>query len=88
MQEDLDRMTVWCEEHGLTLSPSKCKVLHLGSRLQKHPPLFSLGGQTLETAESVRDLGLIVDQRLNFRQHAAVTASKASKTADQHLIKA
>ena len=66
-QLDLSNIYNWSSASQLVLSTPKCSVLSLG-----HNGLFysyDLGGATLRAEDTVRDLGVIVDKRLKFKEH-------------------
>ena len=54
VQEDLDRMSVWCAENVLELNVSKCKVMRFFRC--KEPVLFNyaLNGVVLDSVSSIR----------------------------------
>lgn len=74
INEDLDRITQWCQSNCLSLNPTKSKLLVTGSRgnLAKYndtPLNISIKGEAIERVASVRNLGLIMDGQLNFESH-------------------
>ncbi|KAK4823158.1 hypothetical protein QYF61_026934 [Mycteria americana] len=67
LQGDLDRLDHWAMINGMKFNKLKCQILHLGwsSATHKH----KLGKEWLESSPAERDLGVLVDSRLNMSQH-------------------
>ena len=75
---DLKALERWQEKWQLRFNPVKCKVLHIcGNDNQLN--IYSLDGIELETIESEKDLGLIVNNKLDFGDQIKNCLSKANK---------
>ncbi|XP_075163191.1 uncharacterized protein LOC142235818 [Haematobia irritans] len=79
LQFDLDNFYDWCETNLMELNISKCKLMRF-SRRTVFESSYSIGTNELEAVDSFKDLGLLMDQRLNFRQHVSMAISKAFVT--------
>jgi hypothetical protein len=64
----IDDVILWNADNFLLSNPSKTEVIHLTSRFHKsHNPRvnFSLAGTNIQVSDKVRDLGVILDKKLN-----------------------
>ena len=83
LQRDLDRLQQWSSEWLLKFHPDKCKVLRVGQNGESQQ--YFLGSETdgtrqpLENTQSEKDLGVIIDSKLNFKEHVAYITSKANR---------
>ena len=81
LQKDLDILQEWSNKWLLSFNAKKCKVMRLGGQ---HPEfIYKMTNNTdatnLEFTEMDKDLGIHVDNKLRLRDHAEISAAKASK---------
>jgi len=79
IQEDLNRVSLWCDVNRMNLNTSKCfKMIFTrsSSPLNFH---YTLGGGTLPLCSEIKDLGVIFDSKLTFTHHVQNIVSKAYK---------
>ncbi|KAF7237488.1 Protein kinase C beta type [Varanus komodoensis] len=78
IQKDLDRLWKWTGDNRMVFNVDKCKVLHLGHRNSCHK--YRLGDKWLESSTCERDLGVLVDCRLNMSQPCDAVVKRANAT--------
>lgn len=77
LQRDIELFSDWCKRNALTLSIDKCKSM---SFHRKSNPIFyeyTIDNVRIGRVREFRDLGVILDEKLNFNSHIASKVSKA-----------
>ena len=72
--------TKWCEDHNLLLNISKTKELIFDFRTKKEPLMpLEIKGQTVDQVDSYKYLGVTIDNKLSWDEHASLTYKKVNK---------
>ncbi|KAK4830515.1 hypothetical protein QYF61_011457 [Mycteria americana] len=76
IQRDLDRLQKWADRKIIKFNKGKCKVLHVGRNNSMHQ--YMLGAAKPESSLAEKDLGVLMDNKLNMSQHRIIAAKAAS----------
>ncbi len=81
LQEDLNKLSEWADKWQMEFNIDKCKVMHIGYGNQKQRYSLPKDGQELELQKTTeeKDLGVIVDEKLNFSKHVEKKVNVANR---------
>ena len=77
LQEDLDRVVEWAKRWKMEFNVEKCKVMHLGHNNPRNS--YRMGDTVLEATEEEKDLGVLIDDKLDFGKHIRTIVAKANR---------
>ena len=70
LQEDLTSLSRWLNNNELTINVKKSKVMTFSTHSRKIDGInLGINGQILDTVDTYKYLGLIVDNKLSFQNH-------------------
>ena len=77
LQPDLTRLVQWSETWLMSFNIEKCILIHLSHNNRQIT--YNMGQTELQTSSVEKDLGMLVDDRLNFKKHVSNAVNKASR---------
>ena len=72
LQADLENLATWSSKWLLRFHPDKCKIMHVGTRAEHnhvYTPNVDNTVRELRYTDEEKDIGVIVDSRLEFDKH-------------------
>ncbi len=78
LQRDLKTLEEWSNTWLLRFHPDKCKHMHIGSK-NIGDKTYRLLGHNLEAIDEEKDLGIIIDSKLDFDTHICEKVKKANQ---------
>ena len=80
LQEDLERIAEWSELWKLSLNASKYKAMTVTLKRNPVSSVYTVRGTHLEQVDTMRDLGVVLDNKLTFAAHVDSVISKARRS--------
>ena len=79
LQNDLNNVLEWSKMWGMRFNVEKCNQITLTNKRKPFKTKYYLGNETLSKKESIKYLGVIIDNKLSFKQHIQEKTRKATK---------
>jgi hypothetical protein len=80
LQRDINAVMDWSVRNRLPFNNNKCKILTYSRKRCPLNVVYYLSDVPLQRVNEIRDLGLILDTRLDFHNHVNTICKSASKT--------
>ena len=79
--KDLETLDRWCETNGMEMNAKKCNVISFYRKncCNYEYKLSTNDIEPLERVSCIRDLGIMMDSKLKFREHVNIIINKANK---------
>lgn len=80
LQGQLEVFSGWCDTNRMVLNPSKCSII---SFTRKKKPIhyeYHLAETLIKREDCVKDLGVLLDSQLTYKQHISFIVAKASRS--------
>jgi hypothetical protein len=78
-QSELEALSRWCMDNELHLNLNKCKVISFSRNRTTLRYDYELSRHILERTDSMRDLGVLLDRKLDFRSHIEELIVRAAR---------
>ena len=78
LQQDLDKLSVWEKKWQMAFHPKKCQVLRISRSRKPFIHTYNLHGETLESADEVKYLGLTISADIKWNSHVTNVSKKAN----------
>ena len=76
LQSDLNRVSMWASDWQLSLNEAKTRLLRIGKREKKF--VYNINGVEVERVNSMKDLGIIIQDDLKFNKQIAAVVRKGN----------
>lgn len=79
LQSDINVVFNWCDRNNMTLNPNKCYFIKFSRKKNSNQYFYTMDNSPLQEVDTIRDLGVMLDSSLNFRNHYDLIINRASK---------
>ena len=81
LQADIEKANEWANKWQLPFNKSKCKIMHIGKQNPLHSYTIGTNNEkvNVEIVEEEKDLGIVFDKDLSFKNHMNMVITKSNK---------
>ncbi|XP_072037037.1 uncharacterized protein [Amphiura filiformis] len=79
LQDDLTKLQEWQDKWGMKFNPSKCSVMQITLKKERPQMNYTFCGEELNEVTSHPYLGVQIDNRLQWKGHIKMSASKSKQ---------
>lgn len=80
LQRDIDRVLDWSNRNNLKLNIGKCQIMSFTRRAEYIICDYEMNGAVLDRCSSIKDLGILFDQKLCFDLHVSAIVAGALRS--------
>ena len=78
LQEDINSLTQWCSDWGMSFNADKCEVMRVTRKSQPLRMFYTIKGQVLQEVTKAKYLGITITDDLQWSTHIANITKKAN----------
>lgn len=79
LQQQLINFAEWCKINRMVVNPTKCSVISFSRKRNPIKFEYQICGTSIPRENCVKDLGVLLDTELTYKQHISYIVSKASR---------
>ena len=79
LQEDLNRLCVWCEKNKMIINIDKCSSIQFTRSILLKENKYVLNNLEIDNVNIIKDLGILFDKKITFNDHVVAICNKAFK---------
>ena len=79
LQEDIEKVGVWCETNLMEVNTKKCFIISFSRNTTAVDYQYSLFHHKVSRVSKIKDLGVMMDQKLTFTEHVQLVSCKSYK---------
>lgn len=78
LETAINKIIEWMSNHGIELALQKTEVVVLSRKQLRNSITLNIGGHRIQSRPSIRYLGVQIDSKMNFSEHAALVSERST----------